>query len=115
MENEKSFDELTANQIVAALIADDEDLKDFEEELIETISAMKKGDYSKARETKIAISPVAETRNRLNLSQIKFAEILGVSASAVRSWEQGKRQPSGSAQKLLTLLSNRPELVLELA
>lgn len=115
MKIEKSFKELSANSIVDALIADDEDLKAFENELLETITAMKKGDYSKSRETKIRVSPIAETRNKMQLSQPKFADLLGVSASAVRAWEQGKRQPSGSALKLITLLNKRPELVQDLA
>lgn len=115
MKQEKTFKELSAVEIVEALVADDEELKAFENELLDTITAMKKGDYSQFRETKITISPITEARHKMQLSQPKFAEILGVSPSAVKSWEQGKRKPSGAAQKLIDLLVKRPELVQELA
>ena len=36
-------------------------------------------------------SDFKETRKKLNLNQEKMAELLGVSASAVRSWEQDQR------------------------
>jgi len=37
----------------------------------------------------------------LHLSQTVFAKLLNVSPSAIRQWEQGKRQPTGSTQVLL--------------
>lgn len=114
MKQEKTFQELSAHEIVAALIADDEEVKEFESELLETITAMKNGDHNDTRETKIAVSPITSARHKMQLTQPKFAELLGVSASAVRAWEQGKRQPSGTAQRLIQLLTLHPELAKEL-
>lgn len=54
-----------------------------------------------------------EVRRRLGLSQKDFAEVLGVSVRTVQNWEQGRRQPSGPAMKLLKIASNNPELLLQ--
>lgn len=111
---EATFEELSANDIVKALISDDPDLQEFEGDLLETITQMKKGDYKNWRTTHVSISPIAETRQRVNLSQPKFAEKLGISVNTLRSWEQGLRKPSGAAKTLLDLLSRKPELINEL-
>ncbi|HEX6037143.1 helix-turn-helix domain-containing protein [Longimicrobium sp.] len=44
---------------------------------------------------------IREIRHRLSVSQAIFAQMLGVSASTVRAWEQGKREPEGPARRLL--------------
>ncbi len=48
---------------------------------------------------------VQEVRTKLNVSQAVFAEILGVSTVLVQAWEQGKRQPSHLACRLLDVIS----------
>ena len=45
---------------------------------------------------------------KLHLSQSIFAAYLGVSAAALRAWEQGLKRPSGSARRLLQLLDRAP-------
>jgi len=50
-------------------------------------------------------------RKNMNLSQSVFAQLLNVSASSVRQWEQGKRKPSGSTKVLLELLKKTPHLL----
>ncbi len=54
---------------------------------------------------------IASLRKRMNLSQAVFAEVLNVSPSSIRQWEQGKRTPSGSTQVLLELLEKSPHLL----
>jgi DNA-binding transcriptional regulator YiaG len=44
-----------------------------------------------------AKSEVAKVRQSLDLSQEAFAGLLGIGLSTLRSWEQNKRQPSGTA------------------
>ncbi|PYU02475.1 MAG: hypothetical protein DMG38_00300 [Acidobacteria bacterium] len=44
--------------------------------------------------------------------QALFATYLNVSASAVRSWEQGTRRPRQAALKLLTIAKKNPEALL---
>ena len=57
---------------------------------------------------------VKRVRNSINVNQRQFADLLGVKHDAVRSWEGGRRNPSGAACKLLGLLDKQPELALEL-
>lgn len=114
MKHEPTFEELSVNDIVNALITDDPDLQEFEADLLTTITQMKNGDYSKARLTQIEVSPIVETRHAAKLSQPKFAEKLGISVATLRSWEQGLRKPSGAAKTLLDLLHRKPELINEL-
>lgn len=114
MKTEPTFQQLSADDIVKALIADDPDLQAFESDLLDTITQMKTGDYAKWQATKIPVSTIAETRNAVQLSQPKFAEKLGISVATLRSWEQGLRKPSGAAKTLLELLHRRPDLIDEL-
>ena len=56
---------------------------------------------------------IAATRTRLRLSQIKFAELLGISVKTLHNWEQGRRKPTGAARVLLRVAARHPEVVLE--
>ncbi len=62
---------------------------------------------------KIDLSPqqIQKIRKNMNLSQTVFAQVLNVSPSSVRQWEQGKRKPTGSTKVLLELLDRFPELL----
>jgi putative transcriptional regulator len=40
---------------------------------------------------------------------------MGVSLRTLQDWEQGRRQPAGSAQMLLRIAQQHPEVFLELA
>lgn len=42
---------------------------------------------------------VRETRQHLNLSQVKLATMLGVSFHSINRWENGRTQPSPLAMK----------------
>jgi len=57
---------------------------------------------------------VKSLRVSLHLTQVKFAGVVGESPSAVESWEQGKRQPSGAASQLIRILGKNPKLVKDL-
>lgn len=56
---------------------------------------------------------IPATRTRLQLSQNKFAELLGISVKTLHNWEQGRRKPTGAARVLLRVASRHPEVVLE--
>ena len=56
---------------------------------------------------------VREIRHTLSVSQAIFAQMLGVSASTVRAWEQGKREPEGPARRLLQIAESHPEALLD--
>lgn len=47
---------------------------------------------------------VAEIRRSLNMTQRKFAAMLGVSPRTVESWEAGRTTPTPTAKKLLYLV-----------
>jgi putative transcriptional regulator len=55
---------------------------------------------------------VKKIRTRLGLSQESFAETYGFALSAVRDWEQGRRQPERSARILLRVVEREPKAVM---
>lgn len=60
-----------------------------------------------------AKTEVAKVRQSLNLTQEAFAGLLGIGLSTLRSWEQGKREPSGAARMLITIALKHPEVLEE--
>jgi putative transcriptional regulator len=61
----------------------------------------------------ITITPnkIKKIRKESNCSQLVFARLLNVSTSSVRQWEQGSRQPTGSAKVLLELMEKEPHIL----
>jgi putative transcriptional regulator len=61
----------------------------------------------------INITPtrIKKIRKESKYSQSVFAKLLNVSLSSVRQWEQGSRQPTGSAKVLLELLEKEPHIL----
>lgn len=51
---------------------------------------------------------IKDLREQLKASQSVFALLLGVSASAVQSWESGSR-PSATARRLMDFMEQNPE------
>lgn len=49
---------------------------------------------------------VRKTREALGVSQPVFADLLGTSASTIRSWEQGQKPPSPMARRFLGLIAS---------
>ena len=56
---------------------------------------------------------VRAIRTGLGLSQADFAKRFGFTTSAVREWEQGRRQPEAAARVLLLVIASKPEVVDE--
>jgi len=52
---------------------------------------------------------VKAVREKLRASQAIFAQVLGVSANAVRDWEQGVKSPGGSSRRLMDEIDDDPE------
>lgn len=46
-------------------------------------------------------------------SQLEFAHIIGASVESVKSWETRRRNPSGTTQKLLTLIQADPATMVQ--
>ena len=57
---------------------------------------------------------IADIRERLGLSRELFGRLFGVSASSVRAWETGRREPSPAACRLLQIACLHPELVRDI-
>ncbi len=56
---------------------------------------------------------VGTVRRKTGLSQEAFSRRIGVSASTLRNWEQGRRSPEGPARVLLAMLARNPRIVEE--
>jgi len=71
-----------------------------------------KGELKTVKRRKVTVSPVPEynavkikkIRESLNLSQMIFAEAMGVSVKTIEAWESGRNKPQGPASRFLQLL-----------
>jgi putative transcriptional regulator len=66
------------------------------------------------RPPQIGTAELTRLRERIGMSQAVFAGVLNVSTKTVQSWEQGQRQPSQAALRMLQLLEERPKTVCEI-
>lgn len=64
---------------------------------------------------KVELTPAAAARVKTGLSQTQFASMLGVSKRTLQEWEQGRRNPSGAAKALISIVTRHPGMVRELA
>ena len=62
----------------------------------------------------VTVNEAIEARHKTGLSQREFADIMQVSIRTLQAWEQGKRQPSGSAATLLKVATQSPQTLLNL-
>ena len=91
--NEKDFDELLAS--------------------VQEMDAIAKSKTDASRSVmKFQEPEVKAIRERVGLSQTRFAELIGVSKRTLENWEQGRRHPTGPARALLRLLDKDPEYAL---
>jgi putative transcriptional regulator len=82
-------------------------------ESVEEMNAIAAGKKPASREFFVAALEVKQIRQKTNLSQDKFARLIGVEVSTLRNWEQGRRQPTGPAQVLIRAIANDPEHVIK--
>jgi putative transcriptional regulator len=73
--------------------------------------AIAAGDIQPARAVQVETIDVVAIRKRLKLSQHQFARRFALSASTVKDWEQGRRQPDRIARNFLRLIDHDPETV----
>ena len=70
----------------------------------------------RARKTTLTIQPtetftpieIKSIRNSTGLTQVLFAEFMGVSKKTVEAWESGKNHPDGAACRLLSITRTDP-------
>lgn len=87
----------------------------FEAALQEALDMLRSGDDGgRRREFEVDISEITAIRYKARMSQEAFAERLGISVATLRNWEQGRRQPTGPARRLLDIIDKHPKLVMDL-
>jgi len=58
---------------------------------------------------KFTADEIRDIRDRLNMTQSFFADVIGVSKKTVESWEYGRGKPSGVASRILTIAEKDPD------
>ena len=78
---------------------------------LEEIQKWNKGELElKTTKLKLpAANDVTKIRESMGLSQQVFATFMGVSIRTLRCWEQGVREPNGSAKTLLFVADKQPD------
>ena len=75
--------------------------------------AISKGTAKASRRTVVAMTDVKAVRENVGLTQSEFAKLMRVSIKTLQNWEQKRRQPTGPASALLTIVSAAPEVALK--
>lgn len=87
----------------------DAEMAAFEADLLQSVRQMKAGIVGK--KTTVALTQAAAARAAVGVSQQEFAEMLNVSVKTLQNWEQGRREPTGAAQKLLKIAVAHPKVL----
>lgn len=97
---------------------------------LEEAVAHERGELAGARVNRVAITArharvppppaytpeqIRQIRHALSMSQQVFADLLNASASAVRAWEQGAREPDGPTRRLLQVAALNPDALTDTA
>jgi len=88
-----------------------DELKASLEEAVE----IKNGTKAPACVTRYELADVKAIREKLNVTQSEMAKVLGTSLDTIRSWETGRRNPTGLAAKVLATIQANPKFFDELA
>ena len=56
---------------------------------------------------------IAALRRFVRLTQVRFAEAMGISVHTLRNWEQDRRRPEGPALALLRIAARHPKILRE--
>ncbi len=85
--------------------------RDVWQETLDAVRSIKAGKVGHV-ET-VELLPVVEARQKVGLSQSRFAELLGISVRTLQDWEQGRRKPSRAAMSLIQIAKQRPDVLRE--
>ena len=75
-------------------------------------AAIRRGELAPSRVTEAGAPDAKSVRAKVGLSQSEFAQLIGVKVATLRNWEQHRRQPTGPAAALLTIVEREPEAAL---
>lgn len=56
---------------------------------------------------------VVALRRFVRMTQVEFAQAMGISVHTLRNWEQGRRRPEGPAVSLLRIAARHPRVLRE--
>ena len=56
---------------------------------------------------------ISALRRFVGLTQVQFAQAMGISVHTLRNWEQGRRRPDGPAIALLRIAARHPRIIRE--
>jgi putative transcriptional regulator len=91
--------------------------KELFDELLQSVNeaaAIERGDAKPSRRFEVkTANDVIRVRNKLGISQTRFARLLGISEDTLQNWEQGRRKPTGPAKVLLKVAARHPQIILE--
>lgn len=79
---------------------------------VQEMDEIAKGKQPAARVTEFPEPQVKAIREKVGLSQSRFAMLIGVSKRTLENWEQGRRHPTGPAKALLRILEADPEFAV---
>jgi putative transcriptional regulator len=85
-----------------------DDLKKSLEEAV----AIAKGELKPTRIYTIEPPDVKSIREKTGLSQSAFARMIRVNVKTLQNWEQHRRNPTGPAAALLTIVASEPDTVI---
>ena len=80
---------------------------------VQEMDAIAQGTAQPTRTFEFPDPEIKAVRERLGVSQERFAILLGVSRRTLENWEQGRRHPTGPARSLLRLVEADPEQALK--
>jgi putative transcriptional regulator len=81
---------------------------------VDEMGAVMRGEKKPARVSykpqPVMAEEIKQLRKKLHVTQAGFAQLVGEGEGAVQSWEQGVRNASGPAVKIIRLLEDMPQL-----
>jgi putative transcriptional regulator len=94
---------------------DDRDFQELVQSVRDMKAHMRGEEVPGAKVTRREAPEPASIRDAMGLSQSEFALLLGISVRTLQEWEQGRREPTGPAVKLLRIAAAHPDVLLEVA
>ncbi len=85
--------------------------RDIGKEILDGLQEIKAGGGRRYRATHP--DEIRGIRKGVGVSQLRFAQMLGISLRTLQDWEQGRRRPNQAAQSLLAVAAKRPDVMRE--
>lgn len=85
------------------------------DELVSSINeaiAITKGEIPASRIFTYELPDIKAIRTKTGLSQVQFAQKIGISPKTLQNWEQGRVSPKGPAVTLMRIIDQHPNLLL---